>query len=59
VCRSQIDQRQKGIIFCATQDHAALLRDLINQVNDGPNPNDCHRVTADDSAVGKKRLGDF
>ena len=56
---SQIDQRQKTLVFCATQDHAALVRDLINQVKDGTNPNYCHRVTADDGAVGEQHLRDF
>ncbi|MEH6674313.1 MAG: DEAD/DEAH box helicase family protein [Sulfitobacter sp.] len=55
----QIDQRQKALVFCATQDHAALVRDLINQVKDGTNPNYCHRVTADDGAVGEQHLRDF
>ncbi|MBY6153937.1 DEAD/DEAH box helicase family protein [Vannielia litorea] len=56
---SQIDQRQKTLVFCATQDHAALVRDLINQVNDSTNPHYCHRVTADDGAVGEQHLRDF
>ncbi|GER02202.1 hypothetical protein JCM17845_28250 [Iodidimonas gelatinilytica] len=56
---SQIDQRQKTLVFCATQDHAALVRDLINQVKGIPNPNYCHRVTADDGAVGEQHLRDF
>lgn len=56
---SQIDQRQKTLVFCATQDHAALVRDLINQVKDSSNPNYCHRVTADDGAVGEQYLRDF
>lgn len=55
----QIDQRQKTLIFCATQNHAALVRDLINQVKDGDNPNYCHRVTADDGAIGEQHLRDF
>ncbi len=54
-----IDQRQKTLVFCATQDHAALVRDLINQVKDSTNPNYCHRVTADDGAVGEQHLRDF
>ena len=29
------------------------LRDLINQVKEGDNPDYCHRVTADDRAVGE------
>lgn len=56
---SQIDQRQKTLVFCATQDHAALVRDLINQVKDNTNPNYCHRVTADDGAIGEQHLRDF
>lgn len=55
----QMDQRQKTLVFCATQNHAALVRDLINQVKDGSNPNYCHRVTADDGAVGEQHLRDF
>ncbi|MCO5161277.1 MAG: DEAD/DEAH box helicase family protein [Mesorhizobium sp.] len=56
---AQMDQRQKTLVFCATQDHAALVRDLINQVKTSSNPNYCHRVTADDGAVGEQHLRDF
>ncbi len=56
---SQIDQRQKTLVFCATQAHAALVRDLINQLKTSTNPNYCHRVTADDGAVGEQHLRDF
>ena len=56
---SQIDQRQKTLVFCATQAHAALVRDLINQVKSSTNPNYCHRVTAEDGAVGEQHLRDF
>ena len=28
---SQINQNEKSIVFCATQDHAAAVRDLVNQ----------------------------
>jgi type I restriction enzyme, R subunit len=28
---SQIDQREKTLVFCANQSHALLIRDLINQ----------------------------
>jgi type I restriction enzyme R subunit len=55
----KIDQRQKTLVFCATQDHAALVRDLINQVKDSRNPDYCHRVTANDGAVGEQHLRDF
>ncbi len=55
----QIDQRQKTLVFCATQDHAALVRDLINQVKTNTNPNYCVRVTANDGAIGDQHLRDF
>ena len=55
----QTDQRQKTLVFCATQDHAALVRDLINQVKDSTDPNYCHRVTANDGAVGDQHLRTF
>jgi type I restriction enzyme, R subunit len=56
---SQIDQRQKTLVFCATQAHALLVRDLINQVKASTNPNYCHRVTANDGALGEQHLRDF
>ncbi len=55
----QIDQRHKTLAFCATQDHAALVRDLINQVKTRTHPNYCMRVTADDGAIGDQHLRDF
>ena len=55
----QIDQRQKTLVFCATQDHAALVRDLINQEKRSTDPNYCHRVTANDGAVGEQHLRAF
>ena len=55
----QTDQRQKTLVFCATQDHAALVRDLINQVKDSTDVNYCHRVTANDGAVGDQHLRNF
>jgi type I restriction enzyme, R subunit len=55
----QIDQRQKTLVFCATQRHAALVRDQINQVKNSTDPNYCHRVTADDGPVGEQHLRNF
>ena len=54
-----IDQRQKTIVFCATQAHALLVRDLINQMKTSTDPNYCVRVTADDGALGDQALRDF
>jgi type I restriction enzyme R subunit len=56
---SQIDQREKTLVFCATQDHALAIRDLINQIKTSTDPNYCHRVTANDGAMGEQWLRDF
>jgi type I restriction enzyme R subunit len=55
----QIDQRQKTLVFCATQDHAARVRNFINQVKDNPDPHYCERVTADDGKLGEQHLRAF
>ena len=54
-----IDQRQKSIVFCATQQHALLVRDLINQIKTSPAPDYCVRVTADDGKLGEQHLSQF
>ncbi|QIL02978.1 DEAD/DEAH box helicase family protein [Sphingomonas sinipercae] len=54
-----IDQKQKTLVFCATQEHAGLIRDLINQVKTSTNPNYCVRVTANDGALGEQHLRTF
>jgi type I restriction enzyme R subunit len=54
-----IDQREKTLVFCATQEHALLVRDLINQTKAGSDPFYCVRVTADDGARGDQWLRDF
>jgi type I restriction enzyme R subunit len=55
----QIDQREKTLVFCATQGHAALVRDLINQIKTSSDPNYCVRVTADDGERGEQWLRTF
>ncbi len=54
-----IDQTEKSIIFCASQAHALLVRDVINQMKKISDPNYCHRVTADDGKLGEQYLRDF
>jgi type I restriction enzyme R subunit len=54
-----IDQNEKGIVFCATQEHAAAIRDLINQYKKSKEPNYCVRVTANDGELGEQYLRDF
>ncbi len=56
---SEINQNEKTIVFCARQNHAALIRDLINQEKASGQPNYCARVTADDGALGEKDLAAF
>lgn len=54
-----INQNQKTLVFCATQDHALAVRDVINQHCESKNPNYCQRVTANDGEIGEKHLRDF
>jgi type I restriction enzyme, R subunit len=54
-----IDQRQKTLVFCATQEHALAVRDLINQMKTSSDPNYCVRVTANDGKEGERFLRIF
>ncbi len=54
-----INQAEKTLVFCATQDHALAVRDLINQLKTGNDPHYCERVTANDGALGEQHLRDF
>lgn len=56
---SQIDQTQKTLVFCASQEHALLVRDLINQTKTSKDPHYCERVTANDGELGEQHLRDF
>ena len=55
----QIDPDEKTIVFGATQAHAAILRDMINQHSRKPNVNYCKRVTSDDGDKGEADLKTF
>ena len=50
---------EKTLVFCNDQEHALLVRDLINKYKKVPDPNYCHRVTADEGAIGDQHLADF
>lgn len=58
-----INPHDKTIVFCATQEHAGMVRDFINQyaVKKGwtTNPSYCVRVTANDGAAGENDLRTF
>ena len=50
---------EKTIIFCANQNHAALIRDIINEKKQNANPTYCVRVTANDGELGEDYLRAF
>ncbi|MFS1975317.1 EcoAI/FtnUII family type I restriction enzme subunit R [Vibrio splendidus] len=58
-----INPNEKTIVFCATQEHAGMVRDFINQyaVKKGwtTNPSYCVRITANDGAAGENDLRTF
>jgi len=56
---SQINQKEKTLVFCANQAHALVVRDLINQIKTSKDPNYCQRVTANDGELGEQHLRDF
>ena len=59
------NQREKTIIFCANQGHAALIRDLVNQNRRNKKgmlsevEAYCVRVTANDGEEGERLLREF
>ena len=55
----KIDPDEKTIIFCATQKHAMIVRDMVNKHKKRPANNYCERVTADDGEVGEATLRAF
>jgi type I restriction enzyme R subunit len=55
-----VNQNEKAIVFCATQEHAAAVRDLINQNKTASkNAKYCVRVTANDGELGEEELRNF
>ena len=54
-----IDQKQKTLVFCATQIHALAVRDLVNQIKVSKDPNYCTRVTANEGSEGERWLRVF
>jgi type I restriction enzyme R subunit len=55
----ETNQKEKAIIFCANQAHAALIRDLVNQNAKSKDPFYCVRVTANDGEEGERLLREF
>jgi type I restriction enzyme, R subunit len=56
---NEANQKEKAIIFCANQAHAALVRDLVNQNAKSKDPFYCVRVTANDGEEGERLLREF
>ena len=54
-----IEQNEKTLVFCSTQNHAAQIRDMINQFKKSNHPNYCVRVTANDGIIGEQYLAEF
>jgi type I restriction enzyme R subunit len=54
-----IDQREKTLVFCASQDHALVVRDFVNQTKTSKDPDYCVRVTSEDGKLGDQHLRDF
>lgn len=54
-----IDQKEKTLVFCATQVHAAFVRDYINRIKQSTEPNYCVRVAARDGKTGETFLKQF
>lgn len=55
----ECDQKEKAIIFCANQAHAALVRELVNQYAKSKDRFYCVRVTANDGEQGEQYLREF
>jgi type I restriction enzyme, R subunit len=56
---NEINQDEKSIVFCATQNHASAIRELINQFKKSKDPHYCVRVTANDGQRGEQFLAEF
>ena len=54
-----INPSEKTLVFCVDQEHAALVRDLINQEKTSTHPEYCVRVTANDHQIGDDYLNLF
>jgi len=55
----ECNQKDKAVVFCANQGHAALIRDLISQNSKSKDPFYCVRVTANDGEKGELLLREF
>ncbi len=56
---ANINPKEKTIVFCANQAHAAKIRDYINQMSPVKAVDYCVRVTANDGLIGEQYLRQF
>lgn len=57
---NDINQSEKTIVFCASQYHAGIIRNIINQIKTGTTNTDyCARVCANDGDAGEQLLLNF
>lgn len=56
---ANINPKEKTLVFCANQAHAAMVRDIINQESSLKKADYCVRVTANDGAIGDTYLKQF
>jgi type I restriction enzyme R subunit len=55
----EIGTKEKTLVFCANQEHALVIRNLINQYVQPSSPDFCVRVTANDGKIGDAFLRQF
>jgi type I restriction enzyme R subunit len=56
---AEMHVNDKTLVFCASQAHALMVRDFVNQLNASGDPNYCVRVTADEGERGEQFLREF
>lgn len=54
-----INPMEKTIVFCENQEHALIMRDMINQHKPVKDAHYCVRVTSDEGKIGKSLLEQF
>ncbi len=55
----EMGEKDKTIVFCRNQAHAAVIRDFINQRKKSKEIDFCVRVTANDAEAGEQFLREF
>jgi type I restriction enzyme R subunit len=59
VLMDEMGEKDKTIVFCRNQAHAAVIRDFINQRKKSKEIDFCVRVTANDAEAGEQFLREF